>query len=84
MRALVLVALLLVGCVSDDPLSFPATRAVHGSEEGFEGYGTFFPDTQGMGADAPASIAVFVFLPVAVDLVLLPVTVARELIVLPG
>ena len=73
---------------TSDPWSFPATRAVHDSEEGFGGYGTFFPgtfpDTHGMGADAPAAIAVFLFLPVATDLVLLPMTATRDLIVLPG
>lgn len=77
-----LLLLVMTSCVSEEQWSFSMTRAVYDSEESFE---TFAPAEDL--ADSPEGALVLVaimLLPVALDIVLLPVTVPRDLIVFVG
>ena len=66
--------------MSEDQWSFPLTRAVYESEESFCAY---YPEDLGNGSgdEAIAAVAILV-LPVAVDVILLPITLPRDLIAL--
>ncbi len=79
MRRLLLPLLLLTACVSEDQWSFPLSRAVYDSDGSYEGV-----HSRGCGSgsegEAAAALALML-LPIAVDLVLLPVTLPRDLAV---
>ena len=82
-RALVTLALLgCCSCVSDDQWSFAMTRSVYDTEESFE---ECMPvEELAHTGEGLVVLGGLMLLPVALDIVLLPVTVPRDLIVLGG